>query len=125
MSKFFGGLFGNKSVKNKPFVYLVPPLSRNEAAMSDLIWCITTGRALPNETKDALKEISPEQAKFPEPYNRILKMWQSGGEYNDQELEVLYSILLTRKLKETRSKNKDFEPFIPGHQDAYDKIGWE
>jgi hypothetical protein len=92
-------------------------LSINELAVAVLIFCATTQRELPRGVDKSLDRINPND--FKEPYKSLLEMWRRRTGNVMEEIEVIYSILLPKAIKDSRMENKDFAPKSP---DIYDSL---
>jgi hypothetical protein len=108
--------FFRKHVTPTPGVTAHKPLAKKEGAIADLVYCMTTGLYVPDETKEILNNMPT--VLLPEPYREIVEFYQKNPDALD-EIEVLYSILLERKIKQRRMRNKDFKPKV--EVDIYDK----
>lgn len=134
MPKFFGGIFDRKTpAKQIAFVpYTPPPLTDEELTMATLIFCVTAHRSIPRNIQDKLDALVPENTALSPLYKEILVLWQNANYSPDEEIEILFAIMLDIALKKSRQNNKDYVwpdktagqtvPVEPPAKDIYDEI---
>ena len=118
MNKKFNLMTTKKWTTPKPVVE--PPLTNDDAAVADLLYCLISHHRVPLDLDKVLRTL--DATKFVRPLDALLTMYKSSHDYMVEDvLEVLLPAMLEEAIQEQRKNNKDFIPVKGG--DVYDYAG--
>ena len=104
----------------KTVVYQEPPLTDDDAAVADLLYCLIVHHRIPLDLDKKLRTL--DATKFAKPLDKLVAMYQSTKGYMVEDvLEVLLPAMLEEAIAEQRKNNKNFVPVKGG--DIYDLAG--